>query len=126
MHLFVALLKLSISVVDPHWFFLCGFGSSILGQCASKSSSGSRSRVSMTKNCKILQPRKKSSFYINQIAIVEPQASKRTFKLQEKPLALERTSSISNHEISFFLLLFGSYLLSWIKIQPYTVQIYQR
>ncbi len=48
---------LVISVVDPHWF-PCRSGSSILGQCGSGSSSGSVSRVMMTKNLKILPLRK--------------------------------------------------------------------
>ncbi len=37
----------SISVVDPHGF-QCGYGSSILGKCGSRSSSASETRFLMT------------------------------------------------------------------------------
>ena len=54
------------SVVDPHWF-QCGSGSSILGQCGS--GSGSRSRLLMTKICKIFQLEKKFKFFWSKIAL---------------------------------------------------------
>jgi hypothetical protein len=76
----------------------------------------------MTKNCKILLLRKKTSFYFNQIAIVVSLVlHKGRSSYRRRLLPQKRTSSNSYMKFQHLILLCGSFLLSWIQILKYTV-----